>query len=99
LSAKLAYLIQLLEVVRDDNNQSLLETTLIVHVTDDGDGRDHIGTNAPYLIAGGKNIFRNGAVLDAKNATQHDLMDSLADAYGLEDVKYGSQIIDGLKKV
>lgn len=96
LSAKLAYLIQMLAAARDEAGQSLLDTTLIVHVTDQGDGRDHTGDNAPYLIAGGKNRFRNGRVLDVNYADQYDLMDTLARAYGLQDTRYGDRLIDGL---
>jgi Phosphopentomutase len=99
LSAKLAYLIQLLEVMRDENNQSLLETTLVVHVTDHGEGDFHTGDNAPYFIAGGKNLFHNGAVLNVARATQLDLMDTIAEAYGLQGVQYGTKKIEGLTRV
>lgn len=96
LSVKLAYLIQLLEVMRDEDNRSLLETTLVVHVSDQGDGDNHDGTNPPYLIAGGKNLFRNGAVVNAGGASQYDLMDTIAAAYGLANVKYGTRLIEEL---
>lgn len=97
LSAKITYLIQLLEVMRDDSNHGLLDNTLIVHVTDTGDGGDHSGENAPYFLAGAKNRFRNGAVVNVNRATQYDLMDTIAAAYGL-DTNYGSQTIDEIRK-
>ena len=99
LSAKLAYLIQLLEVMRDEDNRSLLETTLVVHVSDQGDGDNHDGTNPPYFIAGSKNLFRNGAVVNAGGASQYDLMDTIAEAYGLQGVQYGTKKIEGLTRV
>ncbi|MCR6650190.1 MAG: DUF1552 domain-containing protein [Cellvibrionaceae bacterium] len=95
LSAKFAYLIQLLEVMKDENNQSLLDTTLVVHLADQGDADIHGSENAPFFIAGGKNRFRNGAVLDVKGANQYDLMDTIAAAYGV-DTQYGTSKIDGL---
>lgn len=98
LSAKLAYLIQLLEVMRDENNESLLDSTLVVHVTDQGDGDVHGSENGPYFIAGGKNLFRNGVVLNVARATQLDLMDTIAEAYGLQDVNFGEKKIEGLVK-
>lgn len=98
LSAKITYLIQLLEVMRDDTNQRLIDNTLIVHVTDRGDASTHSGDNTPFFLAGAKNRFRNGAVVNVNRATQYDLMDTIAAAYGLEDVKYGSKIIDGIIK-
>lgn len=96
LSMKLAYLIKLLEMTPDHDGRSLLDSTLVVHVTDMGDGRDHTGENAPYLIAGGKNLFRNGLVLDVERANQYDLMDTIAGAYGLVDSQYGSRLIEGI---
>jgi len=99
LSAKLAYLIQLLEVMRDENNRSLLETTLVVHVSDQGDGDNHDGTNPPYFIAGSKDLFRNGTVVNAGGASQYDLMDTIAEAYGLQGVQYGTKKIEGLIRI
>jgi hypothetical protein len=96
LSAKLAYLIQLLAVIPDENGVSLLESTLVVHVTDMGDGRHHGAEHAPYLLAGGKSLFRNGLIMDVERATQYDLMDTIAKAYGLTDTQYGTRLIDGL---
>lgn len=96
LSAKFTYLVQLLEVMRDENNQSLLDSTLVVHVTDQGDGDTHSSEHGPYFMAGGKTLFRNGVVLDAARATQMDLMDTIAAAYGLQDVKFGEKTIEGL---
>lgn len=97
LTGKLAYLIQLLAMMRDQYNQSLLDTTLVVHVTDQGDGSNHLGEKAPFLLAGGKNLFRNGAVLDVNRKTQNELMDTIAAAYSLHGVQYGSGVIDGLR--
>lgn len=97
LSAKLAHLIELLTVLGDETGRPLLDSTLVVHVSDQGDGRSHTGDNAPYLIAGAKNLFRNGAVLDVARATQYDLMDTIGRAYGLTDTKYGTRLIDDLR--
>lgn len=96
LSMKLAYLIKLLEITPDHDGRSILDSTLVVHVTDMGDGRDHTGDNAPYLIAGCKHLFRNGLVLDVDRANQYDLMDTIALAYGLQDIQYGSRLIDDI---
>jgi hypothetical protein len=96
LSAKLTYLIQLLAVMPDENGISLLESTLVVHVTDMGDGRHHGAEHVPYLLAGGKNLFRNGLAMDVARATQYDLMDTIAKAYDLTDTQYGTRLIDGL---
>lgn len=92
LSAKLTYLIQLLEVIRDENNLSLLDTTLVVHVTDQGDGDSHASENAPYFIAGCKSLFRSGVVLSVAQ-------DAIAEAYGLQGVNYGTKKIEGLMRV
>lgn len=98
LSMKLAYLIQLLEITPDQHGKSLLDSTLVVQVTDMGDGRDHSSYNAPYMIAGGKHFFRNGLVMNVTSVSQYELMDTIAAAYGLTGVKYGKGVIDGLLK-
>lgn len=98
LSAKLAYLIKLLEVTPDENGRSLLDSTLIVQVSDQGDASDHLPENAPFIIAGGKNRFNNGFALNVKGASQYDLMDTIAAAYGVEGVRYGKDLIPGLTK-
>lgn len=96
LSMKLAQLIQLLVHMRDSDGLSLLDSTLVVHVTDQGDGRTHEGFNAPYFLAGAKHYFRNGLVLDVSDIDQYDLMDTLGAALGLTDTQYGNQLIRGL---
>lgn len=83
-SQRLAYLIQQLQTTTDINGAPLLDSTLVVQVTNMGDTSNNTATNAPFMIAGGGSAIRRGQVVKAPLHTQ--VLDTVAlavGAYGL----------------
>lgn len=70
LSGCVAFLIQRLAAVSDPvNGGKMIDHTLVVQVSDMGDGADHSAGNAPNMIAGGSGFatFKRGSVGTADN--------------------------------
>lgn len=96
LAKKLAYLIQLLQATPDEYGRSLLDSTLVVQVSDMGDAREHTGGNSPYLFAGGSDFVRNIHSFDAQGRNQYDLLDTVAAVMGMESPYFGGGPIQKL---
>lgn len=96
LTQKLAYLIQLLATVHDRNNRRLIDSTLVVGVTEMAEGINHGGDRAPYIIAGANHRFRNHAVVK-QHLTQMELMEVIAQTYGVQAGLYGD-VSDDLRE-
>jgi hypothetical protein len=70
LSGCVAFLIQRLAAVSDPvNGGKMIDHTLVVQVSDMGDGADHTAGNAPNMIAGGSGFatFKRGTAGTAEN--------------------------------
>lgn len=70
LSSCIAFLIQRLAAVTDPvNGGKMIDHTLVVQVSDMGDGADHSAGNAPNMIAGGSGFasFKRGTAGSAEN--------------------------------
>ncbi|WP_111641094.1 DUF1552 domain-containing protein [Marinimicrobium alkaliphilum] len=84
-SERMTHLIQrLAETTDPTSGGSLLDNTLVVQVTDMGDGDAHYGHDAPFMLAGGGNAIRRGQVVNVDN--HHQLLDTVAEymgAYGV----------------
>lgn len=80
LSARLSYLIQQLKTTTDINGMPLLDSTLVVQVTNMADTSNNSGANAPFMLAGGGSSIRKGQVLRASSHTQ--ILDTVALAVG-----------------
>jgi len=81
LSRRLAYLIDGLRTTRDEFGNSMLDSTLVVQVTDMGDGNAHTGTNAPMLMAGGGSAIRRGRVVTCGDHV--NIFDTVTEALGM----------------
>ncbi|MCJ8315415.1 MAG: DUF1552 domain-containing protein, partial [Saccharospirillaceae bacterium] len=88
LTERLAYLIKVLKESNDEYGQPLIDSTIILQVTDMGNGNAHDGNNCPFTIAGGTNILGGRTVSGANNDS---LLNTVADALGVAD-----QLPDGL---
>lgn len=91
LSQRLTHLIQQLQTTTDINGIPLLDSTLVVQVTNMADTSDNSGTNAPFMFAGGGSSIRTGQVLRVAEHTQ--IMDTVALAVGAYGIiaPYSSQ--------
>lgn len=91
LSQRLSHLIQQLQTNTDINGAPLLDSTLVVQVTNMADTSDNTGINAPFMFAGGGSSIRKGQVLRITEHTQ--IMDTVALAVGAYGIiaPYSSQ--------
>jgi hypothetical protein len=78
---KFRYLIQSLADTQDMDGNTLLDNTIILHVTDMGDARAHAGDNAPFMLAGGgSGVLTTGRSLTLGGVDYKDLLDTVAQA-------------------
>lgn len=99
LSARVAYLIQLLAATKDKTGAPLIDSTLVVQVTDMGDGTKHDASNAPLMLAGGKRFIKNGIAYRAPAGeyTNKEVLDTVCAAMGFNDgAAYGNGPITDL---
>jgi len=77
-----AHLIQRLKETDDhDGSGSLLDSTLIVQVTDMGDGNSHGAEDAPFMMAGGGDAINRGSLVGVSN--HHRLFDNVREYMGV----------------
>ena len=91
-SARVAHLIQRLKDEDDGDGGKMIDSTLVVQVTDMADGNAHtaggaddangIGGHAPYMFAGGGSTFNRGTVVSVAN--HHQLLDVVTDYMGVQ---------------
>ncbi|BCE03250.1 DUF1552 domain-containing protein [Marinicellulosiphila megalodicopiae] len=94
---RLAYMIELLRDTLDENQESLLETTLLLQVTCMGHGDAHNQANAPFTIASGSKVSVGRSM-----SIPHgfDLLDTVSVALGVEGSvpKYSNGEFAGILK-
>ena len=96
LAGRLTYLIEQLRSATDDTGNSLLDSTLVVQVTDMADGNAHSTDNAPMLLAGGGSHIRRGQL--ASCGDHVNIFDTVTEAMGLtgQVEQYGSGALSGI---
>lgn len=80
-SERLAHLIQRLKEMDDPAGGKMIDSTLVVQVTDMGDGGAHTGTDAPFMFAGGGSAVNRGSIISVTN--HHRLLDTVAQYMGV----------------
>jgi hypothetical protein len=101
-TTKLQYLIQSLANTQDMDGNNLLDNTILLHVTDMGDARAHVGENAPFMLAGGGGgVLTTGRSLNLNGVDYKSLLDTVAQAAGVDVTAsgypgYGSGPIGGI---
>jgi hypothetical protein len=99
-TTKLQYLIQSLASAQDMDGGSLLDNTILLHVSDMGDARGHTGDDVPYMLAGrGGGVLTTGRSLNV--STDHkSILDTVASAFGVDAnadyPRYGSGPVSGI---
>lgn len=84
-TGKLRYLIQSLANTEDMDGGSLLDNTIVLQVSDMGDGRSHGGENVPYMLAGGGGgVLTTGRSLDLGGVSHNTILDTVAQAAGVD---------------
>lgn len=79
-SQRAAHLIQRLQETDAPEGGKLIDNTLVLQVTDMGDGDSHTGSDAPFMLAGGGSAVQRGQVLSVDN--HHQLLDTVAEYMG-----------------
>jgi hypothetical protein len=101
-ATKFRYLIQSLADTQDMDGNSLLDNTIVFHVTDMGDARAHTGENAPFMLAGGGGgVLTTGRSLSLGGVDYKNLLDTVAQAAGVDTSAaaypgYGSGTVGGI---
>jgi hypothetical protein len=83
-SERVAHLIQRLKDTDDPAGGKMIDSTLVVQVTDMGDGGAHTGTDAPFMFAGGGSAVNRGSIVSVAN--HHQLLDTVAQYMGVYGV-------------
>ena len=83
-----AYLVNALKSVQTENG-TLLDETLVLYASENGDGDSHARKNMPVLIAGHAGGFETGRAVAATNQVTGALHASLIKRYGLPIETYG----------
>ncbi|MGD8914266.1 MAG: DUF1552 domain-containing protein [Candidatus Thiodiazotropha sp.] len=96
-TTKFQYLIQRLADTADMDGNSVLDNTIILHVSDMADARAHTGENAPFMLAGGGGgTLTTGRSLNLNGVDYKSLLDTVAQAAGVDIPSYGSGPISGI---
>ncbi|MGD9163453.1 MAG: DUF1552 domain-containing protein [Chromatiales bacterium] len=101
-ATKLQYLIQRLADTEDMDGNSVLDNTILLHVSDMADGRAHTGENAPFMLAGGgSGTLTTGRSLNLNGVDYKSLLDTVAQAAGVDITAsdypgYGSGPLSGI---
>ncbi len=102
-SERMVALINRLRTETDVDGSSLLDNTVILQVTDMGDGRSHSGSNVPFMFAGGSNILNTGKSLSFSSVDYRNVLDTAALAMGVnmdaaDYTRYGNGPLSGIVK-
>lgn len=86
---RFAYLVDALKKVQTPFG-TLLDETLALYASENGDGDSHARTNMPVLLAGHVGGFKTGRVIAANNLPTGALHASILQKFGLEVPSYGN---------
>jgi hypothetical protein len=101
-ATKYTYLIQSLANTQDVDGKTLLDNTLVFHISDMGDARGHTGESAPFMFSGGGGgVLTTGRSLDLGGVDYKGLLDAVAQASGVDTSaadypSFGGSAISGI---
>ncbi|MEJ2044957.1 MAG: DUF1552 domain-containing protein [Reinekea sp.] len=91
LSERVAHLIKRLQEEDDGNGGRMIDSTLVVQVTETADGSQHsaggqdvkgVGGHAPFMFAGGGSAINRKSIVSASN--HHRILDVVTDYMGVQ---------------
>jgi hypothetical protein len=83
-------LVQALDALPDpEGDGSMLDSTLVLWAQEMGDGRLHVCTDVPFVIAGATDHFQGGRFLDLGERNHCHLLVSICNAFGLANETFG----------
>lgn len=84
-----AYLVQALKNITTPTG-TLLDETMVMYISENGDGDSHARKNMPILLAGGVGGMETGRVIDSKGAVTGSLHGGIINRFGLPVDSYGN---------
>jgi hypothetical protein len=84
---QVAYLLDKLAAAPDVNGGTVLDNTLLLWGNELGVGNSHTYKNIPWLLVGGGGYFKTGRYLQYTDQPHNNLLVSVCNAMGLDDVK------------
>lgn len=83
-------IVQSLDALPDpEGDGSMLDSTLVVWAQELGDGRQHVCTDVPFVVAGASGCIPGGRFLDVGPTNHAHLLVSLCHAFGLPNETFG----------
>ncbi|MFO0726726.1 MAG: DUF1552 domain-containing protein [Myxococcota bacterium] len=90
-----AKLLSKMDSIIEPNGMSLLDNSVVLWISEFGNGGLHDANNLPVVLAGGgQGAFALHRHLDRPGATTNDLFVSLLQAFGLPDTRFGFDSAD-----
>lgn len=99
-SEQFAYLLESLAARPEPNSEgSMLDHTVVLWAQELGDGRNHVCTDVPWILAGGG--LNTGQLIDAKGASHQKVLVAICQAMGVDTQifgtpEHGSGVLDGV---
>lgn len=87
---RFAYLVNALKQYRTASGGTLLDESLVMYTSENGDGDSHARKNMPILIAGKGGGFQTGRAVAAANQVTGALHASIIRRFGIDVSTYGS---------
>lgn len=85
---RFAYLVQSLKNISTPTG-TLLDETMVMYISENGDGDSHARQNMPILLAGGVGGMTNGRVIDASGKVTGSVHGGIINRFGLPIDDYG----------
>jgi len=85
---RFAYLVQALKNITTPTG-TLLDETMVMYISENGDGDSHSRTNMPIMLAGGVGGMTNGRVIAADGAVTGSVHGGILNRFGLPVSSYG----------
>lgn len=85
---RFAYLVQALKNISTPTG-TLLDETMVMYISENGDGDSHARTNMPILLAGGVGGMPSGRVIAANGAVTGSIHGGILNRFGLPVTSYG----------
>src|SRR5688500_7339107 len=86
---RFAYLVNALRRAQTATGATLLDETLALYASENGDGDSHARKNMPSLLAGHDSGFQTGRAVNAENQVTGALHASIIKRFGLDVATYG----------
>ncbi|MEA2699078.1 MAG: hypothetical protein QOI66_3349 [Myxococcales bacterium] len=84
---QVAYLLDKLAAAADVNGGTVLDNTLLLWGNELGIGNSHTYKDIPWVLVGGGGYFKTGRYLQYKDQAHNNLLVSVCNAMGMDDVK------------